>query len=335
MSKICVLCSGTWGTAVSRLLADNGHEVRLWSYSNDKSMSLTSTHKHPFLKDIVLPDSILFSSDMQACVMDADLIVMATPSHAVRQTAQALSSVIAPGQIITNISKGIEEGSLMRLSQVVAQEIPNHTIAVMSGPSHAEEVAQGLPTTNVVACNDIKIAQYVQDIFMSPRFRVYTNNDVIGVELGGSLKNVISLCAGIADGLGFGDNTKAALITRGISEITRLGTALGADTTTFAGLSGIGDLIVTCTSMHSRNRRAGILIGQGKTLQQALDEIKMVVEGVKTTIAAHDLAKRHSIEMPIVNEAYSVLFKDKPPLEAVNDLMIRQKRHEEEKIILK
>ncbi len=333
MSKVCILGSGTWGTAIAKLLAENGHIVRLWSYFDEECKTLKSTKMHPFLKDIVLPDNIEFSTDMEFCVKDAELILIATPSHTVRQTAKSLNNVISPGQIITIISKGIEEISLMRLSQVVSQEVADNIVSVMSGPSHAEEVAQSLPTTNVVACEDIKVAQFVQDIFMSPRFRVYTNSDVIGVELGGALKNVIALCAGISDGLGFGDNTKAALMTRGIFEITRLGLKLGAKATTFAGLSGIGDLIVTCTSEHSRNRRAGILIGRGKSLKEALDEIKMVVEGVKTTIAAYELAKKNQVEMPIVNEAYSVLFKGKAPLEAVNSLMLRQKKHEEEKII--
>jgi glycerol-3-phosphate dehydrogenase (NAD(P)+) len=321
--KICVLGSGTWGSSMAKLLCENGNEVSLWSYFKEEAEQLKATHKHMFLENVDMPENILYSSDMEECVNGAQVVILATPSHTIRQTATTLSGCIKKEQIITIISKGIEEGTFLRLSQIVKELIPDNIVSVMSGPSHAEEVAIGLPTTNVIACEDMNVARMLQKAFMNDRFRIYTNPDVIGVELGGALKNVIALCAGISDGLGYGDNTKAALMTRGIAEITRLGVALGGKAETFAGLSGIGDLIVTCTSMHSRNRRAGILIGQGKTLEEAQNEVKMVVEGAKTTIAAYGLAKKMNVEMPIVNEAYAVLFEHKPAKEAVIDLMNR------------
>ena len=259
---------------------------------------------------------------------------MATPSHAVRATARNMAGYVRDGQIIVNISKGIEEGTYYTLSKVIREEIPGCVIAVMSGPSHAEEVSRRIPTSNVVACDDEKTAEYVQEAFMNPNFRIYTNPDVLGVELGGSLKNVIALCAGIIDGMGLGDNTKAALMTRGLVEMSRLGVAMGAKEETFNGLSGVGDLIVTCTSMHSRNRRAGILIGKGKTPEEAQSEVKMVVEGVRTCRAAKELADKVGVEMPIVNEAYKVLFEGMSAKEAVANLMGRAKKHETEKAFL-
>ncbi|MDD4689769.1 MAG: NAD(P)H-dependent glycerol-3-phosphate dehydrogenase [Eubacteriales bacterium] len=327
--KICVLGSGTWGSSVAKLLNENGNEVSLWSYFEEEAEKLRTTHKHLFLENITMPEDILYSSSMQECIEGVEVIILATPSHTIRQTATTLSKIIKKDQIITIISKGIEEGTFLRLSQIVKELIPDNIVSVMSGPSHAEEVAIGLPTTNVIACEDIEIARNLQEAFMNEKFRIYTTSDVIGVEVGGALKNVIALCAGISDGLGYGDNTKAALMTRGIAEITRLGVALGGKSETFAGLSGIGDLIVTCTSMHSRNRRAGILLGQGKSLDEAQAEVKMVVEGVKTTLAAYGLSKKMNVEMPIVNEAYSVLFENKPAMEAVNSLMSRDRIDEQ------
>ncbi len=321
--KICVLGSGTWGSSIAKLLCENGNEVTLWSYFEEEAEKLRTTHKHIYLENVDMPENILYSSDMPECVKGAEVVILATPSHTIRQTATTLSGCIEKNQIITIISKGIEEGTFLRLSQIVKELIPENIVSVMSGPSHAEEVAIGLPTTNVIACEDMTVARKLQRAFMNDKFRIYTNPDVIGVELGGALKNVIALCAGISDGLGYGDNTKAALMTRGMAEITRLGVAMGGKAETFAGLSGIGDLIVTCTSMHSRNRRAGILIGQGKTLEEAQNEVKMVVEGAKTTIAAYGLAKKMNVEMPIVNEAYAVLFENKPAKDAVADLMNR------------
>lgn len=335
MSKISVIGSGGWGTAIAVMLAENGHDVTLWSYLKQESDDLNKYRENkPFLPGVILPDNIKCTSDIKTCIKDRDIIVTATPSHAIRSTAKNMKPYIEDGQIVLNISKGIEEGTYLTLSQVLKEELPNAEVAVMSGPSHAEEVSRKVPTTNVVASKNEKTAKFIQDVFMNPNFRVYTNPDVLGVELGGSLKNVIALCAGIIDGMGLGDNTKAALMTRGLVEMSRLGTAMGARVETFNGLSGVGDLIVTCTSMHSRNRRAGILIGQGKTATEAQDEVKMVVEGVRTCRAAKQLADKVGVEMPIVNEAYKVLFENMPAKDAVVNLMGRERKPESEKSFL-
>ena len=334
MAKVSVVGSGSWGTAVAVMLAKNGHDVVLWSYFEEESKELAKNRENiPFLPGIKIPENVEFTWDINKCT-DADLIITASPSHAMRNTAKALKSAVHNGQVILNISKGIEEGTLYTMSQILSEELPNCEIAVMSGPSHAEEVSRDIPTTNVVAAKSEKTANFIQDIMMNPKFRIYTNPDIKGVELGGSLKNVIALCAGVLDGMGLGDNTKAALMTRGIVEMSRLGVAMGAKAETFNGLSGIGDLIVTCTSMHSRNRRAGILIGQGKSLEEAQAEVKMVVEGVKTCRAAYDLAKKMNVEMPIVNESYKVLFEGLDPKIAIKNLMGREKRHETEEAFL-
>lgn len=334
MAKINVIGSGGWGTAIAIMLAKSGHDITLWSYLKEESDALRQNKENkPFLPGVEIPDAVSFTSDISECG-SADLIIIAVPSHAVRQTASSLSKYVAKGQLILNISKGLEEGTLCTLSEVLREELPDCEIAVMSGPSHAEEVSRGIPTTNVVAARTDKIANHIQDIIMNPTFRIYTNPDMLGVELGGSLKNVIALCAGVLDGLKLGDNTKAALMTRGIVEIARLGVAMGAKAETFNGLSGIGDLIVTCTSMHSRNRRAGILIGQGKTCAEATAEVKMVVEGIKTCKAAKELSDRLGVEMPIVNEAYKVLFEGMPVSETIPNLMKRSKKHETEKAFL-
>lgn len=327
--KIAVIGSGSWGSAVAVLLANKGNDVWLWSWQQAETDRLCRDRENKeFLAGVAFPDNITCSHDMGKCTEGAELIVCAAPSPATRVTAKQLSSVVAQGQAILNISKGLEEDTLLRLSQVYAEEIPQAEIAVMSGPSHAEEVSRGLPTTNVAASKNAELAKKIQDIFMSDVFRVYTSDDVVGVELGGALKNVIALCAGISDGLGFGDNTKAALMTRGIAEITRLGVAMGARAETFAGLSGIGDLIVTCTSMHSRNRRAGILLGKGNSLEKTLKEVHMVVEGVNTSTAAYKLAQKYNVSMPITAEAYNVLFEGKSAETAVVDLMTRDKTSE-------
>jgi len=328
--KISIIGSGSWGTAIAILLAENGHDITLWSYTQEECEAL-STHKenHPFLPGFKIPREIRHTSDLSHCT-GAEIIVCALPSFAVRKTMQNYAPHATPGQIIVNLSKGLENETLATLSKVISEELPSCHITVMSGPSHAEEVARKIPTTNVVATPNQEVAATIQDAFMNPFFRVYTNPDITGVELGGSLKNVIALCAGISDGLGFGDNTKAALMTRGMYEITRLGVALGAKADTFGGLSGMGDLIVTCTSMHSRNRRAGILIGQGKTREEAEAEIKMVVEGINTCRAAKHLADKMGIEMPIISEAYAVLFQGKSAKEATMSLMGRDKRQEKE-----
>lgn len=333
--KISVIGSGGWGTAISCLLLKNGHDVTLWSYQKEESDNLKKYKENkPFLPGIILPDGMKFTSDLEKAA-DADIIFVVTPSKAVKQTVQKLAPFVKDGTIIVSASKGLEEETQKRLSEVIKEEIPNCVVSVMSGPSHAEEVARDLPTTNVVVSEKIEIAELLQDVLMNDNFRVYTGTDMVGVEFGGALKNVIALAAGISDGLGFGDNTKAALMTRGMQEISRLGVALGAQAETFFGLSGIGDLIVTCTSMHSRNRRAGILIGKGYSASEAVKEVKMVVEGFYTTKSAYLLAKRAGVEMPIVEEAHKILFEDKVARDAVLNLMRRDKKHESEKSLLK
>ncbi len=326
--KIAVIGSGGWGTAAALHLIKQGHEVTLWSWKQEESDTLKANLENKeFLPGISLSPDISYTADI-SCVKDKDLIVLVTPSKVIRSTCKAMSRYVSDGTLIVILSKGIEDGSLKLLTDVAEEEIPQAHIAVMSGPSHAEEVARGIPTTNIAACHDIKYADYIQSVFMSENFRVYTGTDVLGVELGGALKNIIALCAGITDGIGFGDNTKAALMTRGIKEISRLGIAMGADAETFWGLSGIGDLIVTCTSMHSRNRRAGILIGQGMALDEALSSVHMVVEGVQSCRAAYMLSQKYGVEMPIVQKAYEVLYEGKKPEEAVMELMCRNPKNE-------
>ena len=327
--NISIIGSGGWGTAVAVMLANKGYDIMLWSWIQEETDRLNRDRENrEFLPGVKLPGNILCTHDIALCTEKADLIITAAPSPATRTTAKTLAPHVKEGQKIINISKGLENHSLKRLSQVYEEEIPQADISVMSGPSHAEEVSRNIPTTNVVASRSHETARFIQDVLMGDNFRIYTSDDIIGVELGGALKNVIALCAGICDGLGYGDNTKAALMTRGLAEIARLGTAMGAKATTFMGLSGVGDLIVTCTSMHSRNRRAGILLGQGKTLQETLDEVHMVGEGVNTVTAAYELAKKYGVEMPIVEKAYGILYEGQDAREAVLALMRRQKRGE-------
>jgi glycerol-3-phosphate dehydrogenase (NAD(P)+) len=327
--KIAVIGSGGWGTAIAILLSKKGHDIYLWSWIQEETDRLVRDRENKeFLPGVKFPETIYCTHDMAECTDGAELIITAAPSPATRTTAKQLSPHVKEGQKLINISKGLEEKTLLRLSQVYKEEIPQADISVMSGPSHAEEVSRGLPTTNVVASEHIETAKFIQDVFMGEMFRVYTSTDIIGVELGGALKNVIALCAGISDGLGYGDNTKAALMTRGLAEIARLGTAMGANKETFMGLSGVGDLIVTCTSMHSRNRRAGILLGKGKTLQETLDEVHMVVEGVNTATAAYKLSQKYGVSMPITEQAYKILYENKNAREAVNSLMTRERGHE-------
>lgn len=328
--KVSVIGSGGWGTALALHLSKCGHEVCLWSYLAQESERLKADRENKeFLPGVPFGDAdFVFTSNLDEAASFGEIIVSAVPSKAVRATAEKLKS--ANGKIIVNVSKGIDETSLKRISQVYEELLPESCVAVLSGPSHAEEVARGIPTTNVAACSDEEVARKVQNVFNSETFRVYTNPDVCGVELGGALKNVIALCAGITDGCGFGDNTKAALMTRGLHEITRLGVAMGAKEKTFAGLSGVGDLIVTCTSMHSRNRRAGILLGQGKSLKETLEAVHMTVEGVSATEAAYRLGKKYNVELPITNQAYAVLFEGKNPAEAVRDLMTRSIKSEDQ-----
>lgn len=329
MAKISVLGAGSWGTALSLLLYNNGHSVRLWSALKDEVEMLNTKREHESkLPGVRLPEDIEITWDLESCLKDPDVAVLAVPSPFTRSTSVQMAPYVKKGQIIVNVAKGVEENTLMTLSEIISQEIPQADVCVLSGPSHAEEVGRGIPTTCVVSASERKTAEYLQGIFMSPVFRVYTTPDILGVELGGALKNVIALAAGAADGLGYGDNTKAALITRGIAEIARLGTKMGARIETFYGLSGIGDLIVTCASVHSRNRKAGYLIGKGYTMKEAMDEVKMVVEGVYSAKAAKSLAEKFQVEMPIIEEVNKVLFADKKAADAVMDLMIRDKKVE-------
>ena len=329
MEKVSVLGAGSWGTALSLLLCKNGHEVTLWSALEDEVRMLCEKREHESkLPGVRLPEDMKITADLEDSLQDPDVAVLAVPSPFTRSTAHRMAPFVKKGQIIVNVAKGVEEHTLMTLSEIISEEIPQADVCVLSGPSHAEEVGKGLPTTCVVSAEKRETAEYLQGIFMSPVFRVYTTPDILGVELGGALKNVIALAAGTADGLGYGDNTKAALITRGIAEISRLGTKMGARAETFYGLSGIGDLVVTCASVHSRNRKAGYLMGKGYTMQEAMDEVKMVVEGVYSARAAKSLAEKYQVEMPIIEEVNKVLFEDKPAADAVRDLMLRDKKVE-------
>lgn len=329
MKKVSLLGAGSWGTALAIVLANNGHEVTLWSAVESEVSMLREHREHKDrLPGVKLPDNIFISDDLEASCKDKDMIVFSVASPYVRATAHKAAPFIKEGQIIVNVGKGIEETTLMTLSEILTEEIPKGDICVLSGPSHAEEVSHGIPTTVVVGAKTKETAAFVQDTFMNESFRVYTSPDIIGIELGGSVKNVIALAAGVIDGLGLGDNTKAALMTRGIAEMSRLGIAMGGKMETFSGLSGIGDLIVTCTSKHSRNRNAGYLIGKGYTMKEAMDEVKQVVEGVYSAKAALKMAKEHSVPMPIVEEVNKVLFEDKPAKQALDDLFSRGKRNE-------
>ena len=328
--NITVLGSGGWGTALALLLLENGHEVTLWSYRQEESDNLRERRENLVLPGVVLPEGLNLTADM-ACVKNSKVIVLATPSFAVRTTAAQAGPLLAPGAVLVSVSKGVEKDTSLTLTDVIAQEVgEGHPVVALSGPSHAEEVSRGVPTAVVAASRDQAAAELVQDIFMNPRFRVYATDDVVGVELGAALKNVIALCAGVSDGLGLGDNTKAMLMTRGLTEIARLGEAMGGRKETFAGLAGIGDLIVTCTSMHSRNRRCGIAIGKGTPPQQAVKEVGMVVEGYYAAANAKALADKLGVEMPITAAAYQVLYEGKDPKTVVVELMTRDKKHESE-----
>lgn len=328
--NITVLGSGGWGTALALLLLENGHEVTLWSYRQEESDNLRERRENLVLPGVVLPEGLNLTADM-ACIKNSKVIVLATPSFAVRTTAAQAGPLLAPGAVLVSVSKGVEKDTSLTLTDVIAQEVgEGHPVVALSGPSHAEEVSRGVPTAVVAASRDQAAAELVQDIFMNPRFRVYATDDVVGVELGAALKNVIALCAGVSDGLGLGDNTKAMLMTRGLTEIARLGEAMGGRKETFAGLAGIGDLIVTCTSMHSRNRRCGIAIGKGTPPQQAVKEVGMVVEGYYAAANAKALADKLGVEMPITAAAYQVLYEGKDPKTVVVELMTRDKKHESE-----
>lgn len=329
MATISVIGAGSWGTALALLLYKNGHKVTVWSIMKDEIEMLQREHEHKEkLPGVKLPEDMEFTTDLEKALTGKDVLVLAVPSPYTRSTSHSMAPFVKEGQIIVNVAKGIEEHSLLTLSQIIEEEIPQAEVAVLSGPSHAEEVGRGIPTTIVVGARKKETAEYLQNVFMNEVFRVYISPDVLGIELGAALKNVVALAAGIADGLGYGDNTKAALITRGIAEIARLGTAMGGKAETFSGLTGIGDLIVTCASMHSRNRRAGILIGKGYSMEEAMAEVKMVVEGVYSAKAAMELAKKYQVQIPIIEQVNAVLFEGKPADEAVRNLMLRDKKIE-------
>ena len=326
--KIAVMGSGGWGTALAMVLLENGHDVTLWSYTQEESAVLREKRENPMLKGVPLPEKLHLTWDA-GCVRDCGIVVLATPSFAVRTTARSIAPLLDPGAVLASVSQGIEKDTAPTLTAAIAEEVgEGHPIVALSGPSHAEEVGRHVPTVVVSASRDRAAAEQVQDLFMNERFRVYASDDVVGVELGAALKNVIALCAGICDGMGFGDNTKAALMTRGLTEIARLGVAMGGRRETFAGLSGVGDLIVTCTSMHSRNRRCGILIGQGTPTRQAVQEIGAVVEGYYAAATAKALAEKAQVEMPITEAAYQVLYQGKDPHAVIHELMTRDRKHE-------
>ena len=329
MAEIGILGAGAWAIALGLVLKKNGNNVTLWTCVDSEADMLKKHREHKTsLPGIILPDDMKITMDLKKAVSGMDLVVLAVASKYTRQTAAKLKGIVSENQKLLSVSKGIEEETLMTLSEIIHEELPDVTVSVLSGPSHAEEVGRGLPTTVVVGSERKETADYIQELFMNEVFRVYTSPDVMGIELGGALKNVIALAAGVADGAGYGDNTKAALITRGIAEITRLGVKMGGNAHTFGGLTGIGDLIVTCASMHSRNRRAGILIGQGKIMEEAMKEVNAVVEGVYSAKAAYELSKKYNVSMPIVEQVNQVLFEGKDVKQALCDLMLREKRDE-------
>lgn len=329
MEHITVLGAGSWGTALSVVLAQNGHQVMLWSHREEEAKRMQEEREQASkLPGVLLPENITVTGNMEAALKGNDAVILAVPSTAIRSTAAKLREYVPSGQMIVCVAKGIEDETFLTLTEIIEEEIPGVRACVLSGPSHAEEVGRQMPTTVVAGAKKKEDALYIQDIFMNSYFRVYTSPDVIGIEMGGALKNVIALAAGIADGLGYGDNSKAALITRGISELTRLGAALGGKTETFSGLTGVGDLIVTCTSIHSRNHRAGELIGKGYTAKEAMDEVKMVVEGVNSAKAALKLARKKGVNVPIIEKINAVLFEDKKAEDAVKELLMRDRRKE-------
>lgn len=326
--KAVVVGTGGWGTALSLVLCENGHETWLWSRTPEKAAELAESRENPLLKGVHLPDALHITADL-ACLEGADLVVSASPSFAVRETGRKIAPYLRPETVLVSVSKGIERDTNLRMSQILQEETGNICkVAALSGPSHAEEVGLRLPTGCVAACPDRTAARFVQDAFMNEYFRVYTSYDIIGVELAAAMKNVVALSCGICAGLGFQDNTKALLMTRAMAELTRLGEQLGGTRRTFGGLAGMGDLIVTCTSMHSRNNRAGILIGQGRTVQEAMDEVGAVVEGYYAAESIHQLSEREGVEMPICRCAYEVLYRGKQARDVVGELMGRAKKDE-------
>lgn len=334
MKKVAVLGAGSWGTAIAFVLAENGHDCLIWARRPEQTDEINDRHSNEsYLPGIQLPAALKATSDLKEAVNHGDTIVLAVPTKAMREVCAELNGMAAGPKLIVHVSKGIEPDSLKRISEMIEEEIDaakRTAVVVLSGPSHAEEVVLRHPTTVTAASVDMEAAEQVQDLFMNPYFRVYTNNDLVGVEIGAALKNVIALAAGVSDGLGYGDNAKAALITRGLAEITRLGVKMGANPLTFSGLTGLGDLIVTCTSVHSRNWKAGNMLGQGNSLDEVIAGMGMIIEGVRTAKAVHQLAIRYDVPMPLSEALYTVLFEDVPPKEAVDQLMKRMKKQEVE-----
>jgi len=330
--RIAVLGAGSWGTTLAILLAENSHRVSLWSYREEDAVRIRATRENPdFLPGIRIPESIAVGSDLAAAVDGAAMIVCAVPSQFLRSVVARIAALPAEGLLVVNVAKGVENTTLMTMSEMLRDALPRIApgqIATLSGPSHAEEVSRRIPTTVVAASADLETARRVQQVFMLPYFRVYASNDIRGVEIGGSLKNVIAIAAGIIDGAELGDNTKAAVMTRGIAEIARVGVAMGAHIRTFSGLSGIGDLMVTCMSRHSRNRYVGVEIGKGRKLPDIVSSMVMVAEGVATTASAYELARRVGVEVPIIAEVHRILFEEKDPLVACHDLMTRDPKGE-------
>ncbi len=327
--RITLLGGGSWGTALAKLLSENGHEVTVWLRDEEQCRMLREERVNKkYLPNVQIPENIVFSSDINEASKDADMLLIVTPTQIIRGVLRQIDKEYKKNKIIINASKGIEKGTMCLVSDIVREETDDCIFAALSGPSHAEEVGLSMPTAITLACESKEVAEEIQDAFMSSYFRVYTNEDVVGAELGGALKNIIALGAGISDGVGYGDNAKAALMNRGIVEIARLGIAMGADVHTFFGLSGIGDLIVTCTSKHSRNWNAGYLIGQGMTKDEAIKKIGMAVEGIPTTYGAYELSKKLNVEMPIVDAMYNVLENSADVKETVNKLMLRDKKEE-------
>ena len=329
MSEVAFLGGGSFGTALSVMLAKKGLSVKIWDRKPKVISDINIKRENiKYLPSVVIPAGVTAFIDLENVIIDSELIVLAVPSHAIRELCKRITPYLKQNQIIVSIAKGIEEGSSKRISEIIEEEIPSNPIVILSGPSHAEEVALDIPTTVVVTSKNMEYAKTVQNVFMSSNFRVYTNEDIIGVEIGGAVKNIIALAAGISDGIGYGDNAKAALMTRGMSEIIKIGTRLGGKIETFYGLTGMGDLIVTCTSMHSRNRRAGILIGKGVSMENACKDIGMVVEGIKAIRAFYELKEKEQISMPITDILYKVIFEGKDPKDGVSELMSRNKKAE-------
>lgn len=329
MSNIAFIGGGSFGTALGILLANNGNDVKIFDRDINVVNDINNNRKNDrYIKNLKIPQGVVAYNDIDKVLFESDVVVLSVPSHIIRTVSNNIKDKINKNSIVVSIAKGIEEGSNLRLSEVIKEELPNNDVVILSGPSHAEEVAFDIPTTVAVTSINMESAKIIQDLFSNKYFRVYTNDDIIGVEIGGAVKNIIALAAGVSDGIGYGDNSKAALMTRGMTEIVRIGVKLGGKAETFLGLTGMGDLIVTCTSVHSRNRRAGLLIGQGKTTKEASEEVGMVVEGIKACRAFYELKEKENVEMPITDSLYKILFENKDPKEATLELMNREKKNE-------